>query len=228
MIKTNPARSTSESTAMSTSWSRRQFMQIAAGTTALAGAPRWLRAAGDSSNAYGGLDVGLQSYTLREFPIDRVLQEIKNFGLRSIELFDANFSHKSSPSDIQAMKSKTAAAGVPMRGHGVNPFTKDHEANRRWFGVFCQGGRHSQYLGRSDRGLFRQPRQAGRGISNPHCHSQPPARHRYDKVSDVLTAIKGHHPLIGAVTDLGHYIRSAEDFQCESSICSKAGCTASI
>ena len=34
---------------------------------------------------------------------------------------------------------------------------------------------------------------------------------RYDKVADVLTAIKGHHPYIGACADLGHYIRSGED-----------------
>ncbi len=27
----------------------------------------------------------------------------------------------------------------------------------------------------------------------------------------MLTAIKGHHPLIGACADLGHYIRSGED-----------------
>src|SRR5205823_903548 len=34
---------------------------------------------------------------------------------------------------------------------------------------------------------------------------------RYDKISDVLNAIKGHHPSIGACADLGHYIRSGED-----------------
>ncbi|HKD36063.1 MAG TPA: TIM barrel protein, partial [Pirellulales bacterium] len=34
---------------------------------------------------------------------------------------------------------------------------------------------------------------------------------RYDKIADVLKAIKGRDPRIGACADLGHYIRSAED-----------------
>jgi len=34
---------------------------------------------------------------------------------------------------------------------------------------------------------------------------------RYDKIADVLKAVKGHDPRIGACADLGHYIRSAED-----------------
>jgi sugar phosphate isomerase/epimerase len=34
---------------------------------------------------------------------------------------------------------------------------------------------------------------------------------RYDKVADVLKAIKGHDPRIGACADLGHYIRAGED-----------------
>jgi sugar phosphate isomerase/epimerase len=185
-------------------------MQLAAGTVVLAGAPRWTRAAVDGAGAYGGFDVGLQSYTLREFPIDRVLEEVKQLGLRSIELFDAHFSHNSSPADIQAMKSKAAAAGITMRGHGVNPFTKDHEANRRWFEFAKAAGIRNISADPTEDSFGSLDKLVEEYQIRIAIHNHGPGA-RYDKVSDVLNAIKGHHPLIGACADLGHYIRSAED-----------------
>ena len=118
---------------MQTNWSRRKFLKVAAASTALAGTGRLARAAADASGAYGGFNLGLQSYTLREFPVDKALEEINKLGLHSVEFTDGHFSIKSSPADIEAMKRKTQALDIKIMGHGVNEFTKDHAANRRWF-----------------------------------------------------------------------------------------------
>src|SRR6478752_4043111 len=115
---------------MNTAWSRRRFLASTAGAAAMLATRSRARAAEDR---FAGFNVGLQSYTLREFKVDRVLEETKNMGLHSVEMFDAHFSSKSSDSDIEAVKSKAAGLGIKIMGHGVNPFTKDHEANRRWF-----------------------------------------------------------------------------------------------
>ena len=54
-------------------WSRRRFLST---TTAAAGGSlllsSWARAA-DADDPYAGFNVGLQSYTLRNFPIDKAL-----------------------------------------------------------------------------------------------------------------------------------------------------------
>ena len=191
-------------------WPRRRFLKMAAGTAALFGAPRPLRAEGDASKAYGGFDLGLQSYTLRGFKIDRALEEIKNLGLHCVEMFDAHFSHKSSDSDIEAMKSKTKALGITMRGHGVNPFTKDHAANRRWFEFAKKAGIRNLSADPTEDSFDSLDKLVEEYQIRIAIHNHGPGA-RYDKVSDVLTAIKGHHPMIGACADLGHYIRSAED-----------------
>ena len=152
----------------------------------------------------------MQSYTLRGFDVDRALKEINAMGLHSVELFEAHFSSKSSDADIEAMKSKTKALGIQMLGHGVNPFTKDHEANKRWFEFAKKAG---------IRNLSADPHEDAFDSLDKLCeeyqiriaiHNHGPGA-RYDKITDVLTAIKGHHPLIGACADLGHYIRSGED-----------------
>ena len=196
---------------MQASWSRRKFLGVAAGAAAAAvGARRLARAADEPANKYGGFNLGLQSYTLREFDVDRALQEIHNLGLHSVELFQAHFSSTSSDSDIEAMKSKTRGLGIQIMGHGVNPFTKDHEANRRWFEFAKKAG---------IRNLSADPTEDSFDSLDKLCeeyqiriaiHNHGPGT-RYDKIADVLTAIEGHHPLIGACADLGHYIRSAED-----------------
>jgi sugar phosphate isomerase/epimerase len=182
---------------------------LAAGAATVIGTRRLARA-GQGKSRFGGFDVGMQSYTLREFPIDRALEEINKLGLGSVELFDAHFSSKSSDADIEAMKSKTKSLSIKMIGHGVNPFTADHQANRRWFEFAKKAG---------IKNISADPKEDSFDSLDKLCeefqiriaiHNHGPGA-RYDKIADVLTAIKGHHPLIGACADLGHYIRSGED-----------------
>jgi sugar phosphate isomerase/epimerase len=191
-------------------WSRRNFLMTAVGAAAAVGTRRLARAASQAADKFGGFNVGMQSYTLRDFKVDRALEEINKLGLHSVEFFDAHFSSKSSDADIQAMKSKTAGLGIKIMGHGVNPFTKDHDANRRWFEFAKKAG---------IRNISADPHEDAFGSLDKLCeeyqiriaiHNHGPGA-RYDKITDVLNATKGHHPLIGACADLGHYIRSAED-----------------
>jgi inosose dehydratase len=191
--------------------SRRSFLKVAASAVAAGGVTSLARLRAENpSNRFGGFDVGLQSYTLREFPVDEALKEINRMGLASVEMFDAHFSHKSSPEDIKAMKEKTSALGITMRGHGVNPFTKDHEANRRWFEFAKQAGIKNLSADPTEEAFDSLDKLVEEYQIRIAIHNHGPGA-RYDKVTDVLKAIKGHHPLIGACADLGHYIRSAED-----------------
>jgi inosose dehydratase len=194
---------------MRSPWTRREFLQSAAGGAALlAGGGRlW---AADSSKPYGGFDVGMQSYTLRAFPIEKALAEINQMGLHSVELFEAHFSHGSSDADIEAMKSKAAALAITMRGHGVNPFTKDHEKNRKYFEFAKKAGIRNLSADPTEDSFDSLDKLCAEYPVRIAIHNHGPNA-RYNKVSDVLNAIRGHHPSIGACADLGHYIRSGED-----------------
>ncbi len=207
---------------MQASWSRRKFLGVAAGAAVGLGASRLARAADSGKDRFGGFNVGLQSYTLRDFKVDRALEEIKKMNLHAVEMFEAHFSSKSSDADIQAMKSKTEGLGIKMLGHGVNPFTKDHEANRRWFEFAKKAGIRNLSANPSEDAFDSLDKLCEEYQIRIAIHNHGPGA-QYDKISDVLTAIKGHHPLIGACADLGHYIRSAED-PVRRSTCSRAGC----
>ena len=188
--------------------SRRNFLKIAAGTAAALGTRNWARAA--ESDPFGGFPLGLQSYTLRDFKVDQALEEIKNLGLHHVEFFNAHFTSKSSDADIEAMKSKTQALGIKIAGHGVNPFTKDHEANRRWFEFAKKAGIRNLSADPTEDSFDSLDKLVEEYQIRIAIHNHGPNA-RYSKVTDVLHAIKGHNPLIGACADLGHYIRSGED-----------------
>ncbi len=190
-------------------WSRRKFLGATVGTMAAIGSRRVLRAA-DPANAYGGFQMGMQSYTLRGFKVEQALQEIQKLGLHNVEFFDAHFPVKSSDADIEAMKSKTKALGITLRGHGVNPFTKDHEANRRYFEFAKKAGIRNLAGDPTEDSFESLDKLVAEYQIRIAIHNHGPNA-RYNKVTDVLNAIKGHNPLIGACADLGHYIRSAED-----------------
>jgi inosose dehydratase len=196
---------------MPASCSRRGFLKFAAASAVVAATPlRRIARAADPHDRFAGFDVGLQSYTLRSFKVDEALDEIHKLGLRSVEFFDSHFSHKSSDSDIESMKSKTSKLGITMRGHGVNPFTSDHEANRRWFEFAKKAGIRNISADPREDAFDSLDKLVEEYQIRIAIHNHGPGA-RYDKVSDVLNAIKGHHPMIGACADLGHYIRSAED-----------------
>lgn len=188
--------------------SRRGFLAAAAASTMVAA--RRAARADERAKRFGGFDVGLQSYTLRNFEVDEALVEINKLGLASVELFEAHFSSKSSPAEIEAMKKRTAGLGIKMRGHGVNPFGPDHEENRRWFVFAKQAGIKNISADPSEDAFDSLDKLCQEFQIRIAIHNHGPGA-RYDKVADVLNAVRGRHPLIGACADLGHYIRSGED-----------------
>lgn len=190
---------------------RRTFLAAGAATAAgLATRSRFARATGPDNKKYGGFLMGMQTYSLRGFGFDQALDYVKELGLHSVELFDAHFPLKSTAEQIDATKAKLKAAGVQALAHGVNPFSKDHEANRRWFEFAKRAGIRNITANPSEDAFDSLDKLVAEYDIRIAIHNHGPGA-EYDKVADVLTAIKGRHPNIGACADLGHYIRSAED-----------------
>lgn len=192
---------------MNAAWTRRNFLGAAAGAAVL-GATRIGRAA--DADKYGGFLMGIQTYSLRGFKVDQALEYVQELGLGSVEMFEAHFSTKSSPEQIDEMLKKTKAKGIKILAHGVNRFSKDHEANKRLFEFAKRAGIRNLSADPTEDSFDSLDKLCAEYDVRIAIHNHGPGA-RYDKVADVLNAVKGHHPNIGACADLGHYIRSAED-----------------
>lgn len=194
---------------MGAHWTRRKFLV----TTAAAGAaacvrPRTARAA--EYERFGGFNVGLQSYTLRSFPVDKALEITKELDLHSIEFFPGHFPVGSTPDQIEDMKSKCAALGIKIMGHGVNHFGPNKEANEKIFRFAKAAGIRNLSADPTPDAFDNLDELVEKYDVRIAIHNHGP-KARYNKVDDVLKAISGHHKNIGACADLGHYIRSGED-----------------
>ena len=87
-------------------------------------------AAEEHADAYGGLRMGIQSYTLRDRSFEKMLEAMQNdLKLHVVELFP---NHVAAMSPTQ-VKEKLAAHDVKALSYGVIPFTKDADANRKMF-----------------------------------------------------------------------------------------------
>lgn len=188
---------------------RRHFIGLAAGATGAA----FLRLQGlaaDEPQTYGGFLIGIQSYTLRGFPVEQAIDYAKEIGFGNLEFFEAHFSVGSTDEQIAAMKDKVHGLGMKMLGHGVNGFGNDHEANRRVFEFAKRAGIRNISADPSPDSFESLDKLVAEYDIRIAIHNHGP-KARYDKIVDVLHAVEKHDPRIGACADLGHYIRSGED-----------------
>jgi sugar phosphate isomerase/epimerase len=194
---------------MSATFSRREFLQAGAAATGAALLGRRLRAA-DERKPFSGFIIGIQSYSLRGFPADVAIQYAADLGFKSIEFYSGQYPLNSTPEQISQMKQKLDSLGLKCFAHGVNGFGKDHQANLKIFQFAKAAGLKAITADPHPDSFESLDRLVAEFDIRIAIHNHGP-NHRYNKVVDVLNAIKDHDPRIGACADLGHYIRSAED-----------------
>ena len=116
--------------------SRRQFVLA---TAAAAGAtwfdvPRiFADTADESRKKYGGFNMGLQSYSLRGFKVEKALDIMKDMQLHHVEFYSKHFAIDPAEAKIKAMKKLLKPRNITVSAHGVNGFGSNHEANRKIF-----------------------------------------------------------------------------------------------
>ena len=195
---------------------RRRLLAIAAATTgAAASGVAWFdlpRALGAmvADDAFGGFPVGVQSYSLRNFNVVEAVRHIQGLGVRYAEFFGKHLPLDASDATIQETKKLLADAGIQLAGHGVNGFTKDHAKNEKVFDFAKRAGIRNLTADPSPDSFESLEKLVAQYNIRIAIHNHGPG-HRYDKLEQVLKAVRDRHPLIGVCVDTGHVIRTKED-----------------
>jgi inosose dehydratase len=198
---------------MTSRFHRRRFLTLAAGAAgaSLFDLPRILAdGVPGPQKEYGWFPMGIQSYTLRRSTGDEALHQIEQLGLHHVEFFDAHFKIASSLDEIDAMKKKLRSMEIAISAHGVDGFSKNHEANRKVFEFANRAGIRNLSADPDPDSFDSLEKLVAEYGIRIAIHNHGPGS-RYDKVADVVKAVKGRHRWIGACADLGHSIRSGED-----------------
>jgi len=159
---------------------------------------------------FGGWPVGIQSYSLRNFNVDEAIRHMQGLGLHFVEFYSKHVPLDSTKQQLAALGKQLDRAGIKMSSHGVNRFTDDHEANRKTF-EFAKRAGLKNITANPQANSFESLNKLVAEYDIRICiHNHGPGS-SYDKIDEVVNAVKNHDPRIGACVDTGHFIRSGED-----------------
>ncbi|MFK8112663.1 MAG: sugar phosphate isomerase/epimerase family protein [Rubripirellula sp.] len=191
--------------------SRRQFLALAtaATSTTLLRSPK-VSLAAESHDRFQGWPIGIQSFSLRKFDIDQSIRHMQGLGLHFVEFYSKHVAIESTEEQLAELKKKLSAAKITMSSHGVNKFSKNHDENRKVFEFAKRAGLKNITANPSPDSFDSLDKLVAEFDIRICIHNHGPGS-SYDKIDEVVNAVKDHDPRIGACVDTGHFIRSKED-----------------
>ena len=163
-----------------------------------------------AADPFAGLPIGVQTYSLREFSAEEAIRHISGMGVHFVELFNKHLAVDSTAEQISAFQKQLDAAKIKISAHGVSPFSKDHDANRKYFEFAKRAGFNTITADPAPDSFDSLEKLVAEYKVRIAIHNHGP-NHRYDKLAQVVKAVEGKHPLIGVCVDTGHVIRTKED-----------------
>ena len=185
---------------------RRSFLAATAATATGLLTARTAPAADD----FGGFNVGVQSYTFRNFDLEQMLKKTKELGLKNAEFYSKHIPVDSTADKLKAILALCKEYEVTPLGFGVSAFSKNHDANKKLFDFGKAVG--VKYLSAdpsmdSFDSLDKLCEEYKIAIA---IHPHGPAgkgRHQWWSAEIIMKAVKDHHKLIGTCLDTGHLLR---------------------
>ena len=158
-----------------------------------------------------GFKMGIQSYSMRGFKLDKAIEECKKLQLFYWESFKDHLPVTTVPGEIAKQKELLDANGIKLLAYGVLSFDENETKAREYFDYAKAVGIET---------LSANPKKTEETFKlldklveeyqiNIAIHNHGP-KADYDKIDDVVNAVKDHHPRVGACVDTGHYLRSSE------------------
>ena len=163
---------------------------------------------------YGGIEVGVQSYTFRRFSIERMIEAMRSIGIGSVELWNGHLDPiKASEADFKATRNKLDDAGIRVSSYCVNfPVdATDEHLDRGFTGSGLLGTKlmttsvKKPIVPRLDQ--WARKYKVTIGLHNHWFGQSPPERRavEFETPDDFLNALKGASQYLAINLDIGHF-----------------------
>jgi sugar phosphate isomerase/epimerase len=167
-----------------------------------------------SPDAAGRYDLGVQSFTYREFDVSGMCRALSETGVSAVELCHEHVTPASDPDAIDGVREQLASAGLDVCGYGVVDFEAGDEDEvretlslvDRLGGDYCSlefppGNESIRET------LLSSAAEFGLDLA-VHNHGPNATYATVNEVASVLDAADDDR--LGACVDTGHYLRSGE------------------
>jgi|ERR1700733_12313560 len=172
-------------------------------------------------SVFGGIKIGVQSYTFRTFSVDKMIEAMQTVGLSNVELWDGHLNPmKTSESGFKAMKQKFDDAGITVGAYCVNFPTNasDEYLDRGFNGALLLGTRvmtasvEKPIVPRLDQ--WCQKYRVKLGLHN-HWFGEKWFKGdrsiQFETPDDLLGALKGRSEYLSINLDIGHFYAAGND-----------------
>jgi inosose dehydratase len=154
--------------------------------------------------------LGLASYTFREFSLDTTIEYTKRLGISKIALKSMHLPLDSSEADIKAAAKKIADAGLELYGAGVIYMKTEAEVNQAF--AYAKAAGMKMIIGVPNHDLLPLAEKKVKETDiKLAIHNHGPGDDLYRSPKDVYEKVKGLDKRIGLCMDIGHVVRIGED-----------------
>jgi inosose dehydratase len=156
------------------------------------------------------LNLGMASYTFREFPLDETLKMTKRLDLERIAFKDFHLSLDSSDEEIKAVAEKTRSAGLDLYGCGVVYMKNEDEVKRAFH--YAKTAGMKIIIGVPNHDLLELVNKKAIEYNvKVAIHNHGPGDKLYPTPETAYVKIKDLDPRVGLCIDIGHTKRAGVD-----------------
>jgi len=157
---------------------------------------------------YAPFRMSIQSYSLRNFGFEKMVETLHSIEIHFVELFGGHFPMELGESEFHSRRRVLRHNSVRPISYGVVPFTKDHEKNQAIF-EFAKRMDLASISADPAPDSFESLEKLVEEFKIPVAiHNHGPEDKRYRTPEMIEKAIQGRHKLIGLCVDTGHFIRA--------------------
>jgi sugar phosphate isomerase/epimerase len=206
---------------------RRTFLAAAAAAAGVAGAAigasRLARAAtaepvdrGARARARAperaAVKLGVASYSLRKFPLDKTLAMIKELRTPYVNFKSVHVPYEKSPQELAALRQQIEAAGFHVVGGGTITFSKDTDEDVRRYFEYAKAAGMPTIVGTGAPGVMpRVERFAKEYDIKVAIHNHGTEDTHFPSPYDVLKVVQHMDSRMGLCIDIGHTVRTGTD-----------------
>ncbi len=193
-------------------FSRRNFLRISGTGLLAAQAPALLTARypGAADVTKIPFELGIASYTFREFSLEETIAMTVRLGIRKLCLKSMHMPLDSTTAEIKEMVSEIDAAGLDLYGGGVIYMTSVEEVNNAF--RYAKDAGMEVIIGSPDLDLLEYCNQKVKetGIKLA-IHNHGPGDEKYPTPESVYNRVRDMDPRMGLCVDIGHTLRIGVD-----------------
>jgi len=156
--------------------------------------------------------LGVASYSLREFPLDKALEMAKTLRTPYINFKSVHIPYEKSPEELAAIRKQIEDDGFKIVGGGTITFSEDTDAGvEKYFAYAKAAGMPTIVCTMPVATLPRVEKFAKQYDINIAIHNHGTEDKIFPSPYDVLKHVKTMDPHMGLCIDIGHTVRTGTD-----------------